>query len=418
VRGDASATILVLASPCAASDATRLADALRIVDWPGCPDRPPIELASMDSLEARAALDRPDHAAPLAYVVVCQGPNGMSDGGATLDRFREVASVESTPIVAIGCCRAASPADSPIVALPPHTAPEIVAATLSGLLARQADVDRLSRELTLTARVADGVQSELTRIDEELQMAAILQQEFLPKAPHEVEGVEFGALWRPAGSVSGDVYEISRLDERHVGLFLADAVGHGVPAALMAMQLCRALETRDHHDRFRRLVPPSEALARLNALMADRQGRVGRYASAIYALIDCRERVMRVACAGGPPPVLIAPNGDVRLVPARGPLLGLVPSAEFEESVVELGPDDLLILHSDGLEQAFHDDGELFAPPSIIPRHLDELARLRSLNSCDAAIDAVARKLDGEEGSLHPSDDCTLLVMRAHRRAA
>ncbi|MBL9149173.1 MAG: serine/threonine-protein phosphatase [Phycisphaerae bacterium] len=412
----------MLASPCAASDAARLADALRTLPWPGCPNRPPIELATMDSLEARAALDRPDHAAPLVYVVVCQGASGNSDGGATLDRFREVASVDSTPIVAIGCCRAAcpteSPTENPIIALPPDTTPEIVAATLSGLLARQADVDRLSRELTLTGRVADGVQSELTRIDEELQMAAILQQEFLPKTPSDVEGVEFGALWRPAGSVSGDVYEIARLDERHVGLFLADAVGHGVPAALMAMQLCRALETRDHHDRFRRLVPPSEALARLNALMADRQGRVGRYASAIYALVDCRERVMRVACAGGPPPVLIAPNGDVRLVPARGPLLGLVPTAEFEESVVELGPEDLIVLHSDGLEQAFHDDGELFAPPSIIPRHLDELARLRSLNSCEAAIDAVARKLDGEEGSLHPSDDCTLLVMRAHRRAA
>lgn len=405
MRGDAVPTVLVLGPSGDDTAARALASDLSSIEWPGWAERPQVRATTVAATRAEG------HGPPLAYVVACNA----SDESRTLEACRERAAIESVPLVVVGGPAHAPSGDLRFAA---DTPPLVLAAALGGLLARQPEVERLGRELSLTGRVADGVQSELTRIDEELQMAALLQQEFLPAAPPLIEGIEFRALWRPAGSVSGDVYDFIRLDESHVGVFLADAVGHGMPAALMAMQLCRALEVRDNHDRVRRVVPVGEALARLNALMVDRQGRVGRYASAVYATIDCRERVMRVACAGGPPPALVAPNGDIRIVPAHGPLLGLSPVAEFDEAMLELEDDEIVLFHSDGLEQAFRDDGELFAPPSIVPRHLDEIARMRRHQSCDAALADLARRLDGEEGSLHPSDDCTVVMVRATRRAA
>ncbi|MDZ4831551.1 MAG: PP2C family protein-serine/threonine phosphatase [Phycisphaerae bacterium] len=335
----------------------------------------------------------------------------------------EYAKVEGVPVLLLAPDERSAPSARSVSDAPTalrfscDTTPGALAAAIAGLLVRNDELDQLSAELALSARVADGVRSEITRIDEELQMAAVLQQEFLPRLPPPIEGVEFAALWRPAGSVSGDVYDIIRLDERHIGVFLADAVGHGVAAALMAMQLCRALETCDNHDRFRRIVPPAEALSRLNALMADRQGRVGRYASATYAVIDCRDRIARLATAGGPAPIVVSHSSGLRALSASGPLLGMTPDQEFEELVIELADEDQLLIYSDGFEQAFRDDDGVLLFPEMLPRYLSEIARIRESSDCAAALAALANKLDIEQGSLHPADDCTLLLMRARAKA-
>ncbi|MFO0830154.1 MAG: PP2C family protein-serine/threonine phosphatase [Phycisphaerales bacterium] len=396
-RGPSSESVVVVGG----TQATLVADALRSATWPRR-DAPRIESCAWPDEATLATLKAS------VFVVVHD-----ADARERIELVCEQAAINGVPAVVLG----PDAPSSACLRFEHGTDATVVAAAVAGLLARGGEVDQLSRELALTSRVADGVQGELTRIDEELQMAALLQQEFLPRMPPVVEGVEVAAMWRPAGSVSGDLYEIVRLDEYHVGVFLADAVGHGMPAALMAMQLCRTLHTRDHHDRFDRVVPPAEALSRLNALMADRQGRVGRYASAIYAVVNCRDRVARVASAGAPPPIVVGRDGHVRILPSSGPLLGMLAEQEYEEVVVELADDDHLLLHSDGFEAAFHDDPAPGAHGGhLVPRHLDEVARLRESANCVDAIHALAQRLDDEQGSLHPSDDCTLVLLRARPR--
>ena len=73
------------------------------------------------------------------------------------------------------------------------------------------------------------------KLDEELRLAARIQCEFLPQEFPTMAGVGFDVLYRPAGYVSGDTYDVQQIDDRLVAFYVADAVGHGVPAALLTM---------------------------------------------------------------------------------------------------------------------------------------------------------------------------------------
>ncbi len=123
---------------------------------------------------------------------------------------------------------------------------EAIEATLRLRIERmQTEIDALRGELDQHHRRDRALHGQMDRLDEEMRLAARLQRDFLPKTLPEVGRVRFRALFRPAGYVSGDLYDVQRLDEDHVGFYLADAVGHGMPAALLTMFLKRALTTKE-----------------------------------------------------------------------------------------------------------------------------------------------------------------------------
>lgn len=291
-------------------------------------------------------------------------------------------------------------------------------AVLRTVIHDHVEIDRLHRELGMTARIAEGVQEEIGRVDEELQMAAMVQREFLPRELPEVGGTRLAAMWRPAGYVSGDIYDVSRLDENHLGLFIADAVGHGVPAALLTMVICRSLPTKEiAADGSYRIVPPGEALARLNRFMVSRQGRSARFATAVYAVYDARSRTARVASAGHPAVMHLTPpetGGRMREIESTGGLLGIFEDEHYDEHRVTLDPGGALVLHSDGFEQAFPHDlasHENRCLPN--ERYREVIANLGSHEEPEDMIRGVRDLLDGHGGSLHQPDDLTMICLRA-----
>jgi serine phosphatase RsbU (regulator of sigma subunit) len=405
-------TIIIATSPAHRDRGDRLAEGLASGAWgDGGPARIAIEARDWATV-CEGLAGEGEREAPIDAIVLLAAGESTTE----IEQVLEAAGMHGVPVVVVDD-RHDEPLPAGCMRLGTSVEDACIAAATLGFLVRSDEVARLERELKLLERVADGVQAEITRVDEELQMACLVQQEFLPRIPPPVEGIEFAALWRPASSVSGDIYDIVRLDERRVGIFIADAVGHGVPAALMSMLLCRSLETKERYaDRLGavdRVLPPGEALARLNSAMVARQGRMGRYAAAIYAVVDCRERTMRIASAGGPPPVVLTRNNGVRILSMTGSLLGMHAQQEFDEAMIELAPDDRVLFHSDGFEQAFRDNAELAPANEFMPRYLEEFLRLRELLQPDDAIRQLGRRLDGEEGSLHPSDDCTLVLVHA-----
>ena len=312
---------------------------------------------------------------------------------------------------------------SDALVLPDDVAATEVVTCLRTIVHRQQEIDRLQMELSTTARIAEGVQEEISRIDEELQMAAMVQREFLPRELPAVGNTRLAAMWRPAGYVSGDIYDVSRLDEDHIGLFLADAVGHGVPAALMTMVICRSLPTKEiAADGYHRIVPPGEALARLNRFMVSRQGRSARFATAVYAVYDTRRRVARIASAGHPSVMHLAAaehGGEMKEIPATGGLLGIFEDERYGETEVELAPGEGLVLHSDGFEQAFPHDLANHAQRRLPnDRYRDVIESLTATAEPDEMISGVRAMLDGHGGSLHQPDDLTMICLRADATAA
>jgi sigma-B regulation protein RsbU (phosphoserine phosphatase) len=343
----------------------------------------------------------------------------LGDEAQTPHALSILATLEDAGVAVLALLDDPSPADNAhtlagALTLPADASDARLCATLNGILYRQREVARLRQEVSLAARFQGGLKGEIARMHEELQLAAMVQREFLPRELPTLYGVEFAALWRPAHYVSGDIYDVTRLDDDHVGVFLADAVGHGVPAALMTMIICRSLTTKVITGKNYRIVEPSEVLAQLNRDMIRRQGRTTRFATAAYAVVNCRSRLMRFAGAGHPPPLLLSAGEAPRVLETSGGLLGVFEDETYEQIEVDLAVGDRLLLHSDGFEQAFPtpkaDNYEQRLPTA---RYREEFERLARCGTPQEMIDVIGQRLDDQRGSLHQVDDLTLICMHA-----
>jgi sigma-B regulation protein RsbU (phosphoserine phosphatase) len=273
------------------------------------------------------------------------------------------------------------------------------------LLAVDRELDGLRGEVELLRKRDKTLNFYMRRIDEELRLAARLQQDFLPKALPEIGPVRFHALWRPAGYVSGDLYDVIRLDERHVGFYIADAVGHGMPAALLTMFIKNALVTKEIGNGTYRLLEPGEALAKLNDSLVAEQLSTGTFCTACYGVLNTETLELRIASAGHPAPMLLRGDEPAGVVRTEGALLGIFEDERFRTTTHQLRAGDRLVLYTDGIEVAFPD-----APDAEDERWKDELTSRRHLGGQEL-IDDLARHLDVECGSLDPRDDLTLLVV-------
>lgn len=307
------------------------------------------------------------------------------------------------------------------IAMASNAGPAAIAATLSALMARQALVDELRDEVQVAQRFQGGMRGEIDKIHEELNLAASVQREFLPKVLPTVHGFDCGVFFRPAGYVSGDIYDVKALDGQRAGVFLADAVGHGVPAALMTMVLSRSLgATLDRsHDvgvGNRRDISPSGVMQRLNSELIQRHGDVPRFATAIYAVADPASRTVTLAGAGHPSPLIFS-RGAKRAVPVETPggLLGIFPEDAFGQTTVQLGPDEAMVIYSDGFETAFpEDDADAYQRRVPNKRYLDVFAELASAcleRGANGAIPVLTKAVDRGAGSLHQIDDLTAIVL-------
>lgn len=301
--------------------------------------------------------------------------------------------------------------------------PRRLAAILYALDRRQQTVANLALELGVAQRSHSGVSGEMSKLQEELSLAASVQRDFLPRQMPAVAGLDFGILFRPVGYVSGDIYDFQVLDINHVAFFIADVVGHGMPAALLTMALCRGINPREQTDSGLKIAEPVDVLSRLNQELAARQQSGQRFATAIYGVIDARTRRVTISGAGHPPPLLVSRN-SIEQIDASGPLLGVFPDAEFDQSSFTLAHDEILILYTDGIETAFPAGNtptdRMRRPNRNYRDHLAAAARHRIEHAADmdATMEFMAAQLDQQSGSLHNVDDITTMVIAPSLAAA
>jgi sigma-B regulation protein RsbU (phosphoserine phosphatase) len=301
-----------------------------------------------------------------------------------------------------------------LVVLPWDTDPSQIAWTVRALATRQAMVQKLRDELKIAQLSVNGAYGEMAKLQEEMQTAASIQRAHMPRKIPTLNGVQVGVVYRPATYVSGDIYDIAQLDEHRSAFFIADAVGHGVPAALMTMIIACGLHKMDGVGPEARVVPPAEALFRLNNAMTEHTGGSSRFATAVYGVFDARTGEVTLAGAGHPPPIIVRQGGaSIDRIEPEGPLLGVFAGADFGQTTVRLDPGDLMILFSDGFEVAFPkagSEGDDFKRPTLT--YLDKLSHAGDGGVPLAeAVSELERELDNASGSLHQPDDITALFV-------
>ena len=228
-----------------------------------------------------------------------------------------------------------------------------VSAAESHLAQLQRELDRMRDELELLRRRDVALQFYMHRLDEELKLAARVQQDFLPKSMPRIGPLRFHTLFRPAAHVSGDLYDVMRLDESHVGFYMADAVGHGMPAALLTMFLKQALVTKVIDNTGYRLLAPSVTMQKLNDALVAQNLSTATFATALYGNINYRTRRLTFARGGHPDPIMLSRDGELKILEAEGALLGIFPDDVYQQTAVELEPGDRVFIYSDGVEMAF-----------------------------------------------------------------
>ena len=201
-------------------------------------------------------------------------------------------------------------------------------------------VTQLEEACRLLGEQAETIQTDLHR-------AALIQRALLPQTAPDTPGLSVHALYRTSQTVGGDLYDVVRLDSRRVVLMIADAAGHGLSAAMLAVLFRNGLPLVDASSG--EACAPCEALEAVNRSLSRATAAPGLFITAAYCLMDLEEGTARVASAGHPPLIVQRRSGDIERIFHTGPALGLYPDALFGEQEIVLDAGDRLVLHTDGL---------------------------------------------------------------------
>ena len=262
---------------------------------------------------------------------------------------------------------------------------------LAGQVAPALRLGQLVREQEAEAR-------SLERIEQELKVAQLIQQQFLPHQLPELGGWQVAAFYRPAREVGGDFYDFIELPDGKVGVVIGDVTDKGVPAALV-MASTRSILRSDAT----RLNSPGQVLERVNELLVpDIPAQM--FVTCLYGILDPQTGTFVFANAGHNLPY-VGSGESVRELRATGMPLGLLPGSKYEEKTATLAAGESILLHSDGIAEAHNTEREMFS----FERLAEIVGRARR---GDELIDAVMLEHDhfiaGGDGQ---EDDITLVAL-------
>lgn len=203
--------------------------------------------------------------------------------------------------------------------------------------------NKLAEQLSMTGLLVDN-------LTEQLRLAGLVQQDFLPTQLPNTDNIKWASVFLPAEWVSGDIYNIVRIDEDHIGFYVADVVGHGMPAALLTIFLKQALVMRTTVENTYHIFSPEQVMRNLNIRMATQKLSGYQFATCCYCMLNTKTLELTYARAGHPYPIFIRRGDELRQLEIRGSLLGVFKQAEYVQETIQLQPGDKVLLYSDGAE--------------------------------------------------------------------
>jgi sigma-B regulation protein RsbU (phosphoserine phosphatase) len=210
---------------------------------------------------------------------------------------------------------------------------------------------------------SEALKAANTKLNEDLQAAALVQRSLLPAMNWQAPGLESGWVYSPSEQLGGDILNIFHLEDGVVGFYCLDVTGHGVAASLLAVTASHLLSPASQHSLVNSSkdthVAPREVLTRLNREFPYRDG-VSRFMTITYGVIHVTQKKMTFACAGHPGPILVKHDGNVHRLDHPGFPIGILSQVIYEEHELALEAGDRIYVYSDGVPEAQSPDGQFF----------------------------------------------------------
>ncbi len=265
-------------------------------------------------------------------------------------------------------------------------------ATLAAQAAPAIRVAQLVREQAAEA-------AERERYEQELKVAQLIQQQFLPHELPNLPEWQIAAYYGPARVVGGDFYDFIDLGEGRIGVVVGDVTDKGVPAALVMARTHSILRAEAP-----RLIDPGKVLARANELLApDMPAKM--FVTCLYGVLEPATGRFRFANAGHNLPYIRTETGVIELR-ATGLPLGLMPDISYEETDGVVGPGEGMLLYSDGIVEQHGPGREMYGFPRL----------RRAMEGDDAGSRLLDRLLVGLKDFQGPTveqeDDITLVALQ------
>ncbi len=260
--------------------------------------------------------------------------------------------------------------------------------------------ERTSRsEQRLAAQLREKHDQVVNRQAGEIDQARSVQMGLLPREIPQFPGIEISGAWQPAREMSGDYFDVLKLDDHRFAFCIADVAGKGVAAALLMSNLQATV---------RGLVAPEsvpgDLCTRANGFVC-RNVAAESFITFFFGIFDARSQRAQYSNAGHNPPMLLRSDGGCERLTEGGALLGVLPDETYATADVQFAPGDRLVLFTDGVTEALDGDGMEFGEErllGILSQHRRRSGREIQQEVLRAVKEFSARELQ---------DDATLLVL-------
>jgi sigma-B regulation protein RsbU (phosphoserine phosphatase) len=279
----------------------------------------------------------------------------------------------------------------------------VLAVVLRQLSARVIEQHQRLSTMVVELREALVTKTKLIGLQQELEIARQVQLAMVPSTFPQLPTLDVHGHMLPAKEVGGDLYDIFPLDDDRWAFVVGDVSGKGVPAALfMAIAKTLIKSTARYEAR------PGACIEQVNNLLAAENDQM-LFVTLFYGIIDLRDGSIAYVNAGHNPPVIVAADGSVSLLPmTKGIALGIMEGAVYAEGAVVLAPGDAIFMYTDGVTEAFDIDGEQFGDARLETM----MARLAGSADMQALIHDVFVEVKGFERGAPQADDITTLALR------
>ena len=224
-------------------------------------------------------------------------------------------------------------------------------------------------------RLRDLQQLYLKGLERELDIGREIQMCFLPSALPKVAGWEIAAYLKAAREVAGDFYDAFLLPDENLACVIGDVCGKGVGAALfmtLFRSLIRATSTSDvsRSGEDMKTLAPAERLGQVisftNNYLVETHGDANMFATIFIGIFNLQRGALTYINCGNEPPLWLGRGGAVTALQPTGPVVGMIPGANFSIKEIALEKEDLLLAFTDGLPDARNSENDFFGPERLL----------------------------------------------------